>query len=131
MNLVRALLPLATTLTVGSVGLFALQMPLLFVPPPAPASQPLASPPALAAKPFALPPAFAPQVVPPAPNGDTEYKGARILLRGMTHIPACRLVFCPYQRVRLGPTDAETKREHDFVQQRQAQPSAGKPPVPR
>jgi len=71
MKLVRVVLPLATTLAVGTAGLYAVQASPLPVPPPA----------------------SAPKTVVPAPKADTEYKGARILLRSMPDIPRCYLVY--------------------------------------
>lgn len=103
MKLVHALLPLATILTVGSVGLYAIQAPLLFVPPPAPASKPLASPPAppaaplasppaAPAKPFALPPFSSPRVFVLPPRSAPTSKGPQTLWPSMIQIPHCYFV---------------------------------------
>ena len=109
MKLVRAALPLAATLAVGIAGLYAIQAPPLAVPPPA----------------------STPKTVVPAPKADTEYKGARIMLRSMTRIPPCRFIFGPYSRVGRTVFVDGAGRPLSLPTSPQVSSSAGRPPAPR
>lgn len=120
MKLVRVALPLAATLAVGTADLYAVQASPLPVPPPAPAPKPSALLPVPSSTVFVL-----------LPNNDTNYKGARIMLRSMTRIPPCRFIFGPYSRVGRTVFVDGAGRPLSLPASPQVSSSAGKPPVPR
>lgn len=142
MKLVRVALPLAATLAVGTAGLSAVQASPLSVPPPASAPKPSALLPvpssrvfvllpAPTSKTLALPPALAPKAVVPAPKADTEYKGARIMLRSMPDIPRCYFVLGLQSRAGVVEVTDRAGRPLPHPARPQVSSSAGRPPAPR
>ncbi len=131
MKLVRALLPLATTLALGSVLPPAGQTPQLSQMPPAAASKPSASPPARSPRPLALPPASAPKVFVLPRAGVSPNKGPQSPLPSIIHIPRCYFVFGLQSRA--GRTEFTDRAERVLALPSQCRSLliAGRPPVPR
>lgn len=104
MKLVRIMLPCATTLTVGGLGMLAIppaQVPLLPPPPasttrvpaPPPASRPLTLLPPSASRPLVLPVPARPSAPPPPAQGRTFVVPSPRGGFSMINIPRCYLAF--------------------------------------